>query len=83
MTITETTQETEAHQAETHGHELGCFQWLAEEIIEDLAERGIAYETGNFDEDIAGVTILDRIIQALESGKAKCRCEWLTAEGEE
>lgn len=79
----ETRDEFEHRIAGEHGHIGGCFGWIAEEIVEDLAEQGIDYETGNFDEDIAGATVLDRIIERLENGKAKCRCVWLTADIED
>lgn len=66
--------QTEAAQAENHGHTLGCFEAIAEQIIEDAAEAGIAYETGSFGEIIGGMTVLEQIIERLVGGKAQCQC---------
>jgi hypothetical protein len=74
MTTTTINQETEASQAENHGHELGCFERIAEEILEDAEAAGIAYETGAFGEEISGMTVLEQIIERLVSGKAECGC---------
>jgi hypothetical protein len=63
--------QTEAHQAEAHGHHLGCFETLAEEILEDLAGQGYTYQTGAFNEEIAGLTVLERIILRLDDS---CEC---------
>jgi hypothetical protein len=67
--------QTEAMQAENHGHELGCFEQIAEEIIEDAEAAGLTYQTGAFGEVIGEATVLEQIIQRLIAGKAECRCE--------
>lgn len=72
--------QTEAQQAANHGHHLGCFETLAEEILEDLTAQGHTYQTGAFTEEIAGLTVLERIILRLIGDESRCRCEWLTAE---
>lgn len=73
MTIT-INHQTEGAQAENHGHELGCFEIIAEEIIEEAEAAGIAYETGAFGEEINGMTVLEQIIERMVSGKAECQC---------
>lgn len=66
--------QTEAAQAENHGHELGCFEAIAEQICEDAAAAGIHYETGSFAEVVGTMTVLEQVIQRLASGEAECRC---------
>lgn len=74
MTKTEINHQTEAMIADNHGHELGCFEQLAEELLEELAEQGTAYETGALTEVIEGVTVLDRIVARLVKTE-RCHCE--------
>jgi hypothetical protein len=74
MTKTEISHKTEAQQAEAHGHELGCFEVLAEQILEELAGRGVAYETGAFGEQIDGLTVLERIVQRITAEGFECEC---------
>jgi hypothetical protein len=74
MTTTEIRHNAEAQQAEAHGHELGCFELLAEEILEELAGRGVAYETGAFGEQIDGLTVLERIVQRITAEHFECEC---------
>lgn len=64
--------QTEAMIAENHGHELGCFEILAERVVESLPQAAI--ETGAFLEEIDGMTILERMIQRL-TDPSECSCE--------
>lgn len=71
MTTEISKRETEEIQARQAGHELGCFEWIAEEIVEDT-EADI---NGDFDETWDGMTMIDRILLRLAAGTAECRCE--------
>jgi hypothetical protein len=74
MTMTEINHEAEERMAASHGHELGCFEWIAEEICEDATAAGITYECGDFTEVIGRMTVLEQIIERMATGKAECRC---------
>jgi hypothetical protein len=65
----------EAMIAENRGHELGCFEELAEEVCEAATARGIRYATGAFTEMIESVRIIDRIEMILIEDPEQCRCE--------
>jgi hypothetical protein len=78
MTITaaiiETNHDREARIAETHGHTFGCFEELAELVVENLP-AGVTYETGAFTEEIAGLTVLERMILMLIEKPSVCSCD--------
>lgn len=63
----------EEMQAANHGHEYGCFEQIADMIAGDFIKRGVAYETGSFDEVVEGRSVLDRIIERVADGE--CHCE--------
>ena len=71
MTTTINHQSEEA-QASQHGHQLGCFETIAEELLEGLTTT---YQTGAFSEEIDGLTVLERIILALIENPDRCQCE--------
>jgi hypothetical protein len=72
---TEINHQTEAQQAESHGHQYGCFEQIAEEILETLTAHGHTYQTGAFAEEIDGLTVLERIILRISEPGFECECE--------
>jgi hypothetical protein len=56
------------------GHEMGCWEWNVELIIEAAAQAGTTLE-GRHDEIFANKTLIDLVIDGLTAGRLDCYCE--------
>lgn len=72
MIDTTTKREIEALEAEPH--QLRCFEYAAEEILEEAAERGVEL-AGDHDEIYRGMTIMARFHMEQVEGTRPCRCD--------
>lgn len=65
---------TERQIIEGAGHEMGCWEWNVEELIEEAAAEGVELE-GRHDEIHRHATLIDLVIDGLTSGARICRCQ--------
>lgn len=56
------------------GHEMGCWEWNVEELIETAAGEGVELE-GRHDEIYRHTTLIDHVIDGLASGRSTCHCQ--------
>ena len=61
-------------------HEIGCFDWALELIVEAAAEQGVQL-AGDINETWNGMANAERAHLWMSSGKIECHCEGLTVVG--
>jgi hypothetical protein len=71
MTMTQNAETDEATQALPH--ELGCIEWLIEEMQEAAGRAGVQLD-GEFDDVWRGMTLIERVHMDLAEGTSECRC---------
>lgn len=61
-------------------HQLGCFEWFAEEIVERAAAEGIEI-AGDLDDTLHGTSIINLFHLEMIEGTSECHCEFESEEG--
>lgn len=55
-------------------HDLGCFEWAAEEIQERAAAAGVEID-GDLEDTFRGMTVIAIFHQDMVEGTLECHCE--------